>query len=79
MHDSLKILDEIRLNFSAESLFILNLTLAFIMFGVALELKKEGFKHVVTRPKSTIIGVLAQFVILPVLTLICNILVIFPH
>ena len=70
MHDSLKILDEIRLNFSAESLFILNLTLAFIMFGVALELKKEGFKHVVTRPKSTIIGVLAQFVILPVLTLL---------
>ena len=70
MHESLKLLDEIRLNFSGESLFILNLTLAFIMFGVALELKAEKFKHVVTKPKPTILGVLVQFVILPLLTLI---------
>lgn len=70
MHESLKILDEIKLNFSAESLFILNLTLAFIMFGVALELKLEKFKHVITQPKSTILGVLAQFLVLPILTLL---------
>lgn len=70
MNESLKLLDDIRLNFSADSLFLLNLTLAFIMFGVALELKAEKFKHVITRPKPTILGVLAQFVVLPLLTLI---------
>jgi len=46
MHESLKLLDEIQLNFSADSLFLLNITLAFIMFGVALELKAKRFKHV---------------------------------
>jgi len=40
------------------------------MFGVALELKAEKFKHVITKPKPTILGVLAQFVVLPLLTLI---------
>lgn len=69
MHDSLKLLDEIKLNFSPDSLFILNLTLAFIMFGVALELKLERFKHVILNPKPTIIGVMSQFIFLPVLTL----------
>ncbi len=69
MYESLKILDDIRLNFSANSLFVLNLTLAFIMFGVALELKLDRFKHVVISPKPTILGVLSQFVILPIITL----------
>ena len=32
-------LDSIRLNFDSESLFFLNLTLAVIMFGVALKHK----------------------------------------
>lgn len=69
MHESLKLLDTIRLNFSTDSLYLLNLTLAFIMFGVALELKAEKFKHVVTRPKSIILGFLSQFLALPLLTL----------
>ncbi|NOZ45426.1 MAG: bile acid:sodium symporter family protein [Chlorobi bacterium] len=69
MNDSLKILDEIRLNFSPESLMLLNITLAFIMFGVALELKLERFKNVIVKPKPTILGVLSQFILLPILTL----------
>ena len=67
--DSLEILDGVRLNFNKESLFLLNMTLAFVMFGVALELKTERFKKVFTNPKSGIIGVAAQFLILPILTL----------
>ncbi len=69
LHESLKFLDTLRLNFSPESLFLLNITLAFIMFGVALELKLERFKRAVLRPKSLILGVMAQFVLLPALTL----------
>ncbi len=67
--DSLEYLDNIRLNFNEGSLLLLNLTLAFVMFGVALELKTERFKRVITKPKSAIIGVLAQFFLLPLLTL----------
>lgn len=67
--DSLELLDSIRLNFNRESLFLLNITLAFVMFGVALELKTEKFKRVFTNPKPAIIGIIAQFLLLPILTL----------
>lgn len=68
MLESLKLLDDIRLNFSPQSLFVLNLTIAFIMFGVALQIKVEHFKRLVKNPKSTITGFISQFVLLPALT-----------
>lgn len=67
--NSLELLDNIRLNFNEEGLFFLNLTLAFVMFGVALELKAKRFRKVFTDPKPTIIGVISQFLLLPILTL----------
>ena len=67
--DSLELLDNVRLNFNQEGLFVLNITLAFVMFGVALELKAEKFKNVFINPKSAIIGIGAQFLLLPLLTL----------
>ncbi|MBI9032835.1 MAG: bile acid:sodium symporter [Bacteroidales bacterium] len=70
MKASLLILDEIRLNFSSGGLFILNLTLAFIMFGIALEIKPNQFKEILKHPKAVIVGFLSQFVILPALTFI---------
>ena len=66
---SLELLDNIRLNFNQEGLFFLNITLAFVMFGVALELKLNRFKKVFTQPKSAIIGISSQFLLLPLLTL----------
>jgi BASS family bile acid:Na+ symporter len=69
LHDSLKVLDEIRLNFSKEGLFLLNITLAFIMFGVALELKMERFKRAFIKPKALITGLFTYFIFLPALTL----------
>ena len=51
---SLELLDNIRLNFNAEGLFFLNITLAFVMFGVALELKLEKFKRVFFKPVRSI-------------------------
>lgn len=68
MYESLKLLDNIRLNFSQEGLFFLNLTLAFIMFGVALDLKIDSFKRILLKPKPVIIGVISQFLILPAIT-----------
>ncbi len=68
MFEGLEALDAIHLDFSSDSLKLLNATLAFIMFGVALELKSAHFKHVLLFPKSVIIGVVAQFMIMPLLT-----------
>lgn len=65
---SLEMLDSFRLNFNEGSLLLLNITLAFVMFGVALELKFERFKKVFTKPKSAIIGVISQFVLMPLMT-----------
>ena len=68
MNESLKVLDEIYLNFNEAGLFVLNITLAFIMFGVALGLKIENFKEVVFNPKSAVVGVFSQFVLMPAMT-----------
>ena len=61
-------LDAIILNFDSESLFFLNLTLAVIMFGVALNITISDFLRVVKNPKSVLIGVLSQFILLPAFT-----------
>jgi bile acid:Na+ symporter, BASS family len=62
-------LDQIRINFSADQLTALNVVLAFIMFGVALDLKPEDFRRIVSEPKSVLIGLFAQYLALPLLTL----------
>jgi len=61
-------IDWVKLNFSATSLLIMNITIAFIMFGVALEIKPENFKLVLKEPKSLILGIFSQFLALPALT-----------
>jgi bile acid:Na+ symporter, BASS family len=66
--DSLKVLDSITLNFSQGGLLFMNITLAFIMFGVALEINLENFKNVIKKPKSVIIGFVSQFFLLPFIT-----------
>lgn len=61
-------LDSIRLNFSSGDLVLLNLALALIMYGVALDLRWEDFRYLVKNPKSFFLGILAQFLLLPFLT-----------
>lgn len=68
MKEALEILDHIRLNFSPSGLFALNVTIAFIMFGVALDIKWQHFKDVIMKPKSAITGVISQFLLLPAVT-----------
>jgi BASS family bile acid:Na+ symporter len=68
MYDALQVLDEVRLNFSPSGLFFLNITLAFIMFGVALEIDLSHFKDIIKKPKSLIIGFGSQFLLLPMIT-----------
>ncbi|MDA3819535.1 MAG: bile acid:sodium symporter family protein [Candidatus Delongbacteria bacterium] len=68
MYESLKLMDQTELNFSQDGLLILNIAIAFIMFGVALKITPESFKSLVVKPKATIVGVVSQFVLLPALT-----------
>ena len=68
MFESLSQIDHIRLNFNAEGKQLLNLTIAFIMFGVALELKPQDFVKLWKSPKPAFIGILSQFLLMPLLT-----------
>ncbi len=74
MKEALEQLDSLHLNFSPGGLFVLNLTLAFIMFGVALEIKPEHFKRVFLNPKATVVGFAAQFILLPAATFLLVVL-----
>ncbi len=58
-------LDAVRLNFSPGSLVALNFVLAFVMFGVALDMKLVDFKGITAAPRAVLIGMLSQFLLLP--------------
>lgn len=61
-------LDQLQLNFSNDNIWLLNILLSFIMFGVALEIKPSHFKQLIRDPKPTLVGVFSQFLLLPFLT-----------
>jgi len=54
-------IDLVRLNFNPGSLWALNAIIGLVMFGVALDLKVEDFKAVLTMPKPVLIGLTAAF------------------
>jgi len=61
-------IDSIQIHFGQEALWLLNLCLAIIMFGVALDISPSDFKRLWRNPKSSLLGVTSQFIILPALT-----------
>ena len=75
MNEKLLALDSIRLNFSSEGVLFLNITLAFIMFGVALGIKVQHFRDVFTSPRLPLIGFVSQFIVLPAITFLVVIMV----
>lgn len=68
MFEALQEMDKARLDFSDGGLFVLNITIAIIMFGVALEIKPAHFVELFRKPKALVAGVIAQFLVLPILT-----------
>lgn len=60
--------DEIVLNFTPGSLVTLNIVLALIMLGIALDTSPSDFKAVARHPKPFVIAILAQMLILPAVT-----------
>lgn len=61
-------IDEVILNFNPTSLLALDIVLALIMFGIALAVKVNDFKAVVTMPKAITVAIAAQFLLLPAVT-----------
>jgi len=67
-------IDQIRINFNPQMVLILNLAIGIMMLGVALDLKLEDFKRIVKAPKAPLIGLTAQFMLLPAFTFILTML-----
>lgn len=64
----MKELDNVQINFDSSGLWVLNIALAVVMFGVALGIKIDDFKRLGEEPKLVLVGILSQFVLLPLLT-----------
>lgn len=71
-------IDAIKINFDTQGLWILNIAIAIIMFGVALGISMADFKRLLKNPKIVFVGVLSQFFLLPATTFLA-ILVLEPH
>ncbi|MDC6367404.1 MULTISPECIES: bile acid:sodium symporter family protein [Flavobacteriaceae] len=65
-----QIIDNVHINFDEKSLWTLNVALALVMFGVALEISLNDFKRLLKTPKPVITGVCCQFLILPAITFV---------
>lgn len=61
-------LDQVRLNFNPTGIAIINGAIGLMMLGVALELKIDDFKRIIASPKAPLIGLTAQFLLLPAFT-----------
>ena len=68
MKEQLLYLDQLTINLGATETTLVNIILAFVMFGVALGIKLETFRDVFKTPKSVLTGLGLQWVALPALT-----------
>ena len=61
-------IDQINVTLNAGGMNTINIVLAFVMFGVALGIKPRIFVEVFQKPKSVLLGMLCQLVLLPAFT-----------
>ena len=61
-------IDSINVTMNAGGMNTINIVLAFVMYGVALGIKPKMFVNVFKNPKSLILGMVSQLVILPLFT-----------
>jgi len=68
-------IDSIEVQLNAGGMNTINIVLAFVMFGVALGIKPRMFVDVFKKPKSVLLGMLCQLVLLPAFT--CGLAILF--
>ncbi len=61
-------IDQIHLNFNQQGLFVINAAIGLMMLGVALDMKLDDFKRILVSPKAPLVGLVAQFILLPAFT-----------
>jgi bile acid:Na+ symporter, BASS family len=61
-------IDQVRLNFSPQTLFILNCVLGLVMFGVSLDLKAGDFRTALKAPRALAAGLVAHHLLFPAAT-----------
>ncbi|PJD99086.1 MAG: hypothetical protein CK427_16435 [Leptospira sp.] len=66
--------NSVHLNFNKDSVILVNLLVGIIMFGVSLDLKKDDFLLLWRNPKSAFVGLLSQYILLPLATLLIIVL-----
>ena len=66
IYEQLSSLDNVSINYSAGG--AINIILALVMYGVALGIQPSQFKKVFAQPKSIILGLCGQWILLPALT-----------
>ncbi|MBO5902621.1 MAG: bile acid:sodium symporter, partial [Tidjanibacter sp.] len=74
MKEQLEALNSLTINFGEGGMTIVNIILAFVMFGVALGIKLDTFKEIFKKPKSVILGVCLQWIGLPAVTFLAALL-----
>jgi len=68
-------IDSIQVSLNAGGMNTINIILAFVMYGVALGIKPRIFVEVFKKPKSVLLGMLCQLVLLPAFTCLLAILI----
>ena len=66
-------IDDVHIDFSPGASTVLKIVIATILFGIALDIKITDFTAVVRRPFPIAVGIVAQFLLLPALTLLLTI------
>ncbi|ATH82118.1 bile acid:sodium symporter family protein [Pseudomonas sp. KHPS1] len=61
-------MEPVTIAFDPSSLVLINLIVALMMFGVSLDLRAENFRRIARAPRAPLLGLLAQFLLLPALT-----------
>ena len=61
-------IDQVRLNFNPQATMALNVILALIMLGIALDLKVSDFKVAFKTPKALFLGLVGHHIVFPAMT-----------
>jgi len=68
-------IDQVQIHLNSGNIWIVNLTLAVVMFGVALDVKVTDFTNLLKSPKPVIIGIVSQFFLIPLVTYLMIVLI----
>lgn len=61
-------LDKLKINFDESGLWVLNLAIAVVMFGIAIGITIDDFKRLFKSPKILFTGIISQFILFPAIT-----------